>query len=334
MTIAAPCLSLASFSQPHWLEHSAWLEHAPFAFWLIDKLRPRVLVELGVHTGLSYFAFCQAIAALPMPCRAFGIDTWEGDEHCGLYPESVYEQALAHNRKHYAGFSQFIRSRFCDAVDKFKDGSIDVVHFDGRHEYSDIKAEWTAWQPKLSERGVALFHDTDVYDRGFGVYRLWEEICAMSPHFTFNHCYGLGVLLVGAEAPRALEEIVEAAANPATALAVQTAYCTLGQALSARLALRDALAKMTRVEQEAELAARMSNDKFAEIVAYQSSQNATLRAENDVLRQQSSQHATLGAENDVLRQQLALMRQSTSWRLAAPIRYCGTPLRRLINRIR
>jgi hypothetical protein len=31
-----------------WLEaESAWLEHAPFAFWIVDTLGPRSLVELG-----------------------------------------------------------------------------------------------------------------------------------------------------------------------------------------------------------------------------------------------------------------------------------------------
>ena len=38
-----------------------WLEHIPFAFFLVDCLRPRLLVELGVQTGNSFNAFCQAV---------------------------------------------------------------------------------------------------------------------------------------------------------------------------------------------------------------------------------------------------------------------------------
>ena len=45
-------------------ELSAWNEHTPFAFWLVDALRPKFLVELGTHSGVSYCAFVQAAKAL------------------------------------------------------------------------------------------------------------------------------------------------------------------------------------------------------------------------------------------------------------------------------
>src|SRR6202008_4311008 len=55
------CLSAASFWWPRQLgPQPSWLEHAPFAFWLVGALRPRVLVELGTHGGFSYFTLCQA----------------------------------------------------------------------------------------------------------------------------------------------------------------------------------------------------------------------------------------------------------------------------------
>ncbi len=37
------------------IRDSAWLEHSPFAFWLIDVLRPNKLVELGTHNGFSFY---------------------------------------------------------------------------------------------------------------------------------------------------------------------------------------------------------------------------------------------------------------------------------------
>src|SRR4051812_49175855 len=36
---------------------SSWWGHVPFAHWLVRAHRPRVIVELGVRTGVSYGAF-------------------------------------------------------------------------------------------------------------------------------------------------------------------------------------------------------------------------------------------------------------------------------------
>ncbi len=32
---------------------SAWYGHVPFGYWLLGQARPRVVVELGTHAGVS-----------------------------------------------------------------------------------------------------------------------------------------------------------------------------------------------------------------------------------------------------------------------------------------
>src|ERR1051326_4624087 len=62
------------FAQPERIAASAWIGHIPFAMYLTDVLRPRVIVELGTFTGVSYCAFCQAVQEIQSDARCYGID--------------------------------------------------------------------------------------------------------------------------------------------------------------------------------------------------------------------------------------------------------------------
>ena len=85
--------------QPEHLAPSAWLEHIPFAYWLVGALRPRSIVELGTHWGVSYAAFCQAVERFGLPTRCHAVDTWTGDEHAGLYGEEVFAGVSGLNQR-------------------------------------------------------------------------------------------------------------------------------------------------------------------------------------------------------------------------------------------
>ena len=197
----------STFLVPEDLPPSAWTGHVPFAFWIVEAMAPATLVELGTHYGTSFLGFCQAISARGGGTRAFAVDTWEGDEHAGHYGDEVYNQLAPVVQKKYARFAQLLRMRFDQALPTFRDGEVDLLHIDGLHTYEAVKDDFESWLPKLSRRGVVLFHDTQVRERGFGVWKLWDELRARYPSFEFSHTHGLGVLLVGDEQPEALRAL-------------------------------------------------------------------------------------------------------------------------------
>jgi hypothetical protein len=188
---------------------SAWLEHTPFAMWLTSALRPRLLVELGTYYGTSYCSFCQAIEALGLPTRAFAVDTWEGDPHSGEYTSEVFEDLRLYHDPRYGRFSALLKMTFDEALSHFADKEIDLLHIDGYHAYEAVRHDYETWRPKVSDRGIILFHDVEVRERNFGVWRLWEELTAEFPSFTFLHELGLGVLAVGPDVPDELRVLLE-----------------------------------------------------------------------------------------------------------------------------
>jgi hypothetical protein len=301
---------------PEHLSVSAWIEHAPFAFWLTDALRPRCIVELGTHHGYSYFAFCQAVQRLGCNTAAYAIDTWAGDEHAGFYGEAVFQAVSKLNRERYSGFSTLIRSTFDAALPYFEDGSVGLLHIDGRHFYDDVQADYYEWLPKLASDGIVLFHDTNVRERGFGVWRFFEELAARHPSFNFQHGHGLGVLAPGGVVPEALRPLLSA--KPEAAAQIRSIYAALGGALAVRRALAAKTEALADMLSRGEALSEDQAQKLAELAdgdpQVQEVLAALLRAgargeEADGLRAElATAIARLGAlteEADVLRAELA-----------------------------
>lgn len=302
--LGAPWVGSESYWQPVHRPLSAWVEHAPFAFWLVSQLRPASVVELGTHWGYSYFVFCEAMRRLGIDGTVSALDTWVGEDHAGLYGEEVYDYVAEVTRASYPGIGRMVRGYFADSVGEFGHGSVDLLHIDGRHGYEDVVEDFTTYLPTLSERAVVLFHDVAEHRPNFGVWRFWDEISQQYPSFLFPHNHGLGVLAVGPSAPESVRALT--ASTPAETERIRSDYAALG-------------AEITRVVEAEKLAAGAQKTRD-ELEAEQAG-SAALTDERDALLERL---AEAGAETERLTAEAADLRSSTSWRITRPLRWAGS----------
>lgn len=213
---------------------NGWHEHIPFAFWLVKKLEPSVLVELGVHEGDPFSAFCQAVQLFSLKTACYGIDTWKGEDNENLRNEIIYQEYSRYHDDQYASFSRLIRTTFDDALDSFADGSVDLLHLNGRYGYEDVKHDFESWLPKLSERAIVLFHNINVREREFGVWKLFHELSQqyMGRTFSFIHSHGLGVLIIGDKVTTSLQRLCRLEDDETTY--VRLAFSTFGNFVKAQ----------------------------------------------------------------------------------------------------
>src|SRR5262245_15621737 len=230
------------FLEPERLVHPpSWLEHTPFAFWIVDALRPSTFVELGCQSGNSYASFAQAVQHLGLPTACYAVDTWQGDPHAGFFDESVFEDWSAYHDRRFSTFSRLIRSTFDEALPHFSSGSIDLLHIDGHHTFEVVSHDFEAWRPKVSGRGVVLCHDINVREKDFGAWRLWERLKDEYPSFEFRHGHGLGVLGIGRDLPEGIGWLLSlSSGDPESANIVRLFFSRVGAAVLGRYTTAEA----------------------------------------------------------------------------------------------
>lgn len=329
--------NLAMFIRPLRIVPSGWTGHVPFGAWLMAVSSPRIFVELGSHFGMSYAALCQTVQSEGINTKCYAVDTWQGDDHAGFYGDEVYEDLAAFNDRHFAGFSRLMRTTFDEATTYFADGSIDLLHIDGLHTYEAVRHDFETWLPKLSDRAVVLFHDTNVRERGFGVWQYWAELSKVYPGFQFDHSAGLGVLAVGKDIPPEVRRLIDLAGQPAASKVVKDVFSSLGESVlrcweleSTRRELKSKVSDVERVltqldnvsgelrelQDEHRRAARLleeADQKVQQSLAL----DKKLEDENRSLREALSRSAEALARSEETRKQLV---DSLSYRLTRPLR--------------
>jgi predicted O-methyltransferase YrrM len=159
---------------------SAWKGHEHFARWLVQQMRPHVIVELGCQFGFSAIAFAQP-----------GLGTiYTIDRFLGPPERNTFERCRANIAASRVTNIELIRGDFRILAQSWSK-PIDLLHIDGNHTYDDVRLDFTQWSPHVRGGGVILMHDTRSFPLDVG--RFFNEITW--PKFEFEHANGLGVTL-------------------------------------------------------------------------------------------------------------------------------------------
>ena len=166
---------------------SAWTGHRDFAEWLVNTIKPKTIVELGVDWGFSSFVFANALSQVNVFGKVYGVDLFTGDGHAGERDtyDSVKETINKFNIKNL----EIIKGDFTE-VSKTWNIPINILHIDGYHTYDAVKNDFTNWSKFVKEDGIVLFHDTAV--EYFGIKDFFKEL-KNGYKLEFKHSAGLGI---------------------------------------------------------------------------------------------------------------------------------------------
>ncbi|SIT74404.1 class I SAM-dependent methyltransferase [Pontibaca methylaminivorans] len=200
LEIVTPLSTRMLFWRARYLDDSAFLCHVPFLFWLIETSRPKQFVELGLGTGVSYFAACQAIDKLDLDARCHGISPGSA------LPEPVER----YNAQNYGDFSRLHTDDLTHAAQRFDDGSIDLLLVDvDLGEAGALDCLSHDWMRKLSPRGILLLHGTNTRFADGYVRKFLSRLLGSCPAITMEDGEGLTAVLYGEDRNERLVKLAD-----------------------------------------------------------------------------------------------------------------------------
>jgi chromosome segregation ATPase len=184
----------AAFWRPAYLEPSPRLEHVPFAFWLVDALRPRVAVQCGTADATTYFAICQAVERLGLETDCFVLE--------GIPPRAQddlkrAERARNYHDVHYRTFSSWLPRTLERTSVRFSSDSVDLLHLSDSLSYEELTRILEEWRPKMSEQAVLLIDNTRAMAPNAAAPRLYRELRTEFAGFELPFGEGLGLVAIG-----------------------------------------------------------------------------------------------------------------------------------------
>ena len=163
---------------------------------LFDNLGYSRGVEIGVNKGSNALRIIRAVP----DCKLYCIDPWETyDGMNDFTDENERKRTFTATSKILGDFDniEIIKKTSMDAIEQFKDYSLDFVYIDGNHEWPYVSGDLFFWSQKVRSGGIVSGHDyvsnprhfkfndvteiVDAYTRAFDISPWWVVDKAIFP---------------------------------------------------------------------------------------------------------------------------------------------------------
>lgn len=116
------------------------------------------VVEIGSWKGRSTLAIADGLATVA-GARLVAVDTFGG--RLGFDDVAQQTETRSEFNRNTAGipFLEVLEAESLAAADRFADATLDWVFIDALHDYASVKADVSAWAPKLKVGGLLSGHD-------------------------------------------------------------------------------------------------------------------------------------------------------------------------------
>ncbi len=168
------------------------MDHVSFVYDLIEATRPRLVVDVGVGTGLSFAVACQSMRDHDVDGLVYGIDSWEDDEQKSEVDSTRWASLNTVLHRHFRGVGYLMKMTCTEALPHFAEGSIDVVRLNPARAAVPLGSLIDSWTPRLARGGVLLCHGVSDRERP-DVGEDWKRCIGARTGFVFTHGTGLGV---------------------------------------------------------------------------------------------------------------------------------------------
>ena len=149
-----------------------WFNFQPLYQETIDNAtHGQHFVEVGAWKGKSSAFMAVEIINSNKNIEFDIIDTWEGssDETGHMEDPDVIDNTLfetfCSNLSPVQDYINVVRSDSVEAAGLYEDESVDFVLLDGGHSYEQVKADITAWLPKVKKGGILAGDDYGHVDK-------------------------------------------------------------------------------------------------------------------------------------------------------------------------